>query len=315
MASVETVTGAIEASELGRTLVHEHVIAASEATRFQFPHLYDREFERRRATEDLEAVKAHEVKTIFDPAALGLGRDVRFMREVSEETGVNIVPCTGIYRYSFLPQIFENRDENFLADALVHDIQQGIQETEIKAAFIKCAVDEPGLTMGVEKALRAGARASKGTGRPIMCHTHPATDRGREALDLFEEEGVDLSTVMLAHTGDTDDLDLIEKLLERGAWIGLDRYGLDIILSQEKRNATVAALCERGHTGRMFISQDSCSTIDWYPEELRAQLAPKWSMTLLFDEVLGELRALGVSDEQINQMLVENPREWISGRP
>ena len=312
MASVETVTGPIDASELGRTLVHEHVASISEAVRFQFPHLYDDEAALEQAIADLEAVKAHGIDTIFDPAALGIGRDVRFMRACAEAAGVNIVAATGIYRYSFLPQIFEFHDEDFLADALRHDVEEGIQGTEIKAAFLKNAVDEPGITAHAEKALRAAARVSKATGAPLMCHTHPATKRGSEALDIYEDEGIDLSTVMLAHTGDTDDLDHIEELLARGAWIGMDRYGLDIILPQDRRNATVAALCERGHAERMFISQDYPSRFDWYPAEAQAALAPKWSMTLLFDEVLGELRELGVTDEQLDQMLVENPRAWIS---
>lgn len=313
MATVETVTGPVEAEDLGLTLVHEHVRAISEAVHFQWPHLYDDAAERSRALADMEAVKGHGVKTIFDPTALGLGRDARWMRSVSEESGVQIVPCTGIYRYNFLPQIFENRDEDFLADVYVHDIEEGIQGTDVKAAFIKTAVDEPGINLWIEKALRAAARASKRTGRPIMAHSHPATRRGLELLDVFEDEGVDLSTVMVAHTGDTDDLGYIEEVLGRGAWIGMDRYGLDIILPQEKRNATVAALCERGHAERMFLSQDSCSTIDWYPEELRPQLAPKWSMTLIFEEILPELKELGVTDEQIDQMLVNNPAAWISG--
>ncbi|MBA2505892.1 MAG: phosphotriesterase, partial [Thermoleophilaceae bacterium] len=239
--------------------------------------------------------------------------DARFLAQAASTTGMNIVACTGLYRYNFLPQIFEGHDEDFLADCFVHDIEEGIQGTASKAAFIKNAVDEPGITPGAEKALRAGARASKRTGRPIMCHTHPGTKRGSEVLDLYEEEGVDLSTVMLAHTGDTDDLDHIEELLARGAWIGMDRYGLDIILPQEKRNATVAALCERGYADRMFLSQDACSKLDWFPEEMQAQMAPKWTMTLIFDEVLGELRELGVTDEQIDQMLVANPPRWIAG--
>ena len=135
---------------------------------------------------------------------------------------------------------------------------------DIKAAFIKCAADEPGVTPNVEKVHRAAARASQQTGRPIMAHSHPASGTGLEQMRVFAEEGVDPAKVQVAHTGDTDDLDYIERLLDTGCWIGMDRYGLDIFLPTEQRNATVLALLEKGYADRMFLSQDCCSTIDWF---------------------------------------------------
>ena len=97
--------------------------------------------------------------------------------------------------------------------------------------------------------------------------------------------------MQIAHTGDTDDLDYIERVLEKGVYIGMDRYGLEIFLPIEKRNATVTALLERGYADRMFLSQDYCATLDWYPVEVEEQLlaagaAKDWSMTLVFDQVI-----------------------------
>jgi phosphotriesterase-related protein len=227
------------------------------------------------------------------------------------------VLATGIYTYDHLPQPFMNRDEDAIAEILVHDIEQGIQGTEIKAAFLKCAADAPGVTPNVEKVHRACARASKRTGRPIMAHSHPSSGTGLEQMRIFEEEGVDPAKVQIAHTGDTDDLDYIDKLLERGPFIGMDRYGLDLFLPTDKRNATVLALLERGHADRMFISQDFCSTLDWFPPEVQQQLAeqvvPNWSMTFLFDEVIPYLTGNGMTDEQLDQMMVENPKRWLAG--
>ena len=145
----------------------------------------------------------------------------------------------------------------------------------------------------VEKVHRAAARAAKQTGKPIMAHSHPASGTGLEQMRIFGEEGVDPATVHVAHTGDTDDLDYIERLLETGCWIGMDRYGLDIFLPTEKRNATVLALLERGYAERMFLSQDFCSSIDWFPREvqeyLKANEVPDWSMTFLFEQVIPAL--------------------------
>ena len=314
MAQIETVSGPVEGSQLGLTLAHEHLRTVAEPVRVQFPHLYDEVKEYDRAVGEVRRAMDHGVRTIVEPTCMDLGRDVELARRVAAETGIQLVLCTGIYgvKYTFLPQHFANRDADYLADAFVHDIEQGIQGTEIKAAFLKCAVDEPGVTEDMEKVLRAVSRASLRTGRPIMAHSHPATRRGLEEMAIFAEEGVDPQKVQIAHTGDTDDLDYIEELLATGCYIGMDRYGLDLILPTEQRNATVVELCERGHADRMMLSQDACVTIDWISEEVRSQAVPNWHFTYIFEEILPALREAGVTDEQVATMMEDNPRRWLS---
>ncbi|HEX8646393.1 MAG TPA: hypothetical protein VF715_05795 [Thermoleophilaceae bacterium] len=317
MPTVETTGGPVDADQLGRTLIHEHFRATDEATRFQFPHLYDEAAEWEAAVSDANAVKQNGIQTVVEPSAMLLQRDAAFSKRVADETGLQVVLATGIYTYDHLPQPFMNRDEDAIAEILVHDIEEGIQGTGIKAAFLKCAADEPGLTPNVEKVHRACARASKRTGRPIMAHSHPSSQTGLEQMRVFEEEGVDPAKVQIAHTGDTDDLDYIGALLERGPFIGMDRYGLDMFLPTDRRNATVLALLEQGHADRMFLSQDFCSTIDWFPPEVQQQLkeqaVPNWSMTFLFDEVIPYLTGNGMTQEQLDQMMVENPKRWLAG--
>lgn len=314
MASVESVTGPIDEGDLGRTLAHEHFRFSSEGVRYEWPHVYDDEFEWKRAVEDAEAVMGHGVKTLLDPNAVIAGRDVGFLKRLAEETGLQIIACTGIYSYDYLPQFFMNRDVDAMTECFVHDIEDQIQGTGIKAAFLKCAADEPGVTDNIEKIHRACAQASKSTGAPIMAHSHPTTETGLRQLEVFEEEGVEPAKVQIAHTGDTEDLDYIEKLLERGAFIGMDRYGLDPFIPPDvpTRNKVVLELLERGYLDRMLLGCDCCSTIDWYPEEVRPQLVPNWHMTLLFEEVIPGLLAGGATDEQIATMLDENPRRWLT---
>jgi len=244
-----------------------------------------------------------------------LHRDAAFSKRVADEAGLNVVLATGVYTYDHLPQFLLNRDEDGVAAIFIHEIENGIQGTGIKPAFIKCAADEPGITPNVEKIHRAAARAARQTGLPIMAHSRPASGTGPEQMRIFVEEGVDPGTVQIAHTGDTDDLDYIERLLETGCWIGMDRYGLDIFLGTEQRNATVLALLERGYAERMFLSQDYCSTIDWFAPEIQAYLkeneVPDWSMTFLFEKVIPELKERGMTDEQLDQMMVANPQAWL----
>jgi phosphotriesterase-related protein len=318
MESVETVQGAVDAGELGVVLVHEHVRFRDEAVAAEWPGRYDEQLEYDAALVAVKAAKERGVETIVDPTAMFGGRDVRFMKRVADETGVRIVACTGIYSYDHLPHYFENRDVDVMADHFVEDIEIGIQGTEIKAAFLKCAADAAGVTANVEKIHRAVARASVQTGAPIMAHSMPAVATGPRQVEIFAEEGVDMAKVEIAHCGDSEDVGYIEGLIESGVYVGLDRYGLEMYLPMEKRNATAAELLRRGHTERVMISQDFCATIDWFPPEAAevfetAGAIRNWSMTLVFDEVVPALRELGVMDDEVfRTIFVENPRRWLA---
>lgn len=315
MGSVETVKGPIDTSQLGLTLIHEHFFSGDEAVAAQWPHVRDHDHEHRLAKASAEAVKRHGVRTVVEPTAMLLGRDIRASQRLAADTGLQLVACTGIYTYDHLPQFLANRTADFIADLFVHDIERGIQDTEAKAAFIKCAADRKGVTERVEKVHRAAARASIRTGAPLMAHSRPASETGPRQVEIFLEEGVAPEKIQIAHTGDTDDLDYIERLLETGVWIGMDRYGLDRLLPTDRRNATVLALLERGYAGRMFLSQDFdipiANGLDWYPPEIAAQMAPSWSMTLLFERVIPALRNGGMTDAQLHTMMVENPARWL----
>jgi phosphotriesterase-related protein len=318
MADVHTVQGPVDADELGVVLIHEHVRFRDDAVAAEWPDRYDEAAELDAALEIVSAARERGVQTIVDPTAMYGGRDVRFMKEVAEKTGVRIVACTGIYSYDFLPHYFANRDVDAMAEHFVADIERGIQGTDIKAAFLKCAADAAGVTENVEKMHRACARASLQTGAPIMAHSMPAVGTGPRQVEIFRDEGVPMERVQIAHTGDTDDLDYIEGLIAEGVYVGLDRYGIEMFLSFDKRNATAAELLRRGHAKQLMISQDFCATLDWYPEEARpvfeAQGAIRnWSMTLVFDEVVPALREQGaLDDEAFQTIFVENPKRWLT---
>jgi phosphotriesterase-related protein len=319
MPEVQTVQGALDAQELGIVLAHEHVRFRDEAVAENWPGRYDEQLELDAALLAVRDAKERGVQTIVEPTAMFGGRDVRFMKRVSEETGVNLIACTGIYSYDYLPHYFENRDIDVMADHFVEDIENGIQGTPIRAAFLKCAADAAGVTENVEKIHRAVARASVKTGAPIMAHSMPAVATGPRQVEIFEEEGVDLSRVQIAHCGDSDDVGYIEGLLAKGVYVGLDRYGLEMYLPIDRRNATAAELLRRGHAERLTISQDFCASIDWFPPEAAEMFESQgairnWSMTLVFDEVVPALREMGVMDDAVfNTIFVENPRRWLAG--
>jgi phosphotriesterase-related protein len=320
MATVETLAGPIDADDLGFTLIHEHFFSRDEAVGVQWPHVMDDEREHGLAMESAEAVKGHGVKTVVEPTAMLLCRDIRRSQRVASESGLQLVACTGIYTYDHLPQFLLNRDEDYMAGLFVHDIEEGIQGTDVKAAFIKCAADEPGVNERIEKVHRAAARASLRTGAPIMAHSRPASETGPRQVEIFLEEGVAPEKIQIAHTGDTDDLGYIERLLDRGVYIGMDRYGLDLFLPTDRRNATVIELLGRGYAERMFLSQDFdipiAEGLDWFPPEMVEQFdaagaATDWSMTFLFEQVIPTLKEQGMTDEQLDTMMVANPKRWL----
>jgi phosphotriesterase-related protein len=318
MSEVQTVQGAVDADELGLTLVHEHVRFRDEAVAEQWPGRYDEQLEYDAALLAVSGAKDCGVRTIVDPTAMFGGRDVSFMKRVADETEVRIVACTGIYSYDYLPHYFENRDVDVMADHFVEDIEIGCQGTDIRAAFLKCAADAAGVTEHVEKIHRACARASLQTGASIMAHSMPAVGTGPRQVEIFAEEGVDLAKVQIALCGDTDDVDYIQGLIDSGVYVGLDRYGLEMYLPIDKRNATAIELLRRGNAERLMISQDFCATIDWFPPEAGAVFESSgairnWSMTLVFDEVVPWLREQGVmDDESFRTVFTENPKRWLT---
>lgn len=313
MALINGILGKLDTLELGCTFVHEHLRVRSESIYVQFPHIYDEEEEFERAVEQVNEAKKWGVKTICDPTVMELGRDIRFMEKVARKTGMQIIAATGIYSYHYIPAHFQNRDTDYMASLFVHDIEVGIQQTSIKAGFLKCATDKQGMTRDVEKVIRAVARAHHQTGVPIMTHSHPASETGLMQLDILEEEGVHPSNILIGHCGDTDDVEYIERVIDRGAFVGMDRYGIMRGITTEQRNSTIVELAKRGYADRMFLSQDYCCSIDWYDREATKKFNPNWSMTYIFESIIPQLKVEGVTDKQVETMMVENIKSWFGG--
>ena len=322
MAEVETVRGPIATTDLGVTLMHEHVFVLSPEIMANFPEGWGEDAAREQtAVDKLNALKAAGVDTIVDPTVIGLGRYIPRIQRVAARTELQIVVATGVYTYNDVPMYFHfsgpgtalNGPEP-MVDMFVRDITEGIADTGVRAGILKCATDEPGLTIGVERVLRAVAQAHRATGVPITTHTHAGTRRGLEQQRVFAEEGVDLSRVIIGHSGDTTDVDYLEELIAAGSYLGMDRFGLDNILSFEDRVDTVARLCERGHAAKLVLAHDASCYIDWLPEAALPVVLPNWHYLHIHNDVLPALRARGVTDEQITTMLVDNPREIFSAR-
>lgn len=322
MALVNTVRGAIDPAQLGVTLMHEHVFVLSAEIMQNFPGPWGDEEKRvADAIARLNQLKDRGVDSIVDLTVIGLGRYIPRIQRVAAETQINIVAATGVYTYNDVPMYFhfqgpgtELGGPELMVDMFVKDIEEGIAGTGVKAAILKCATDRPGVTPGVERVLRAVAQAHLRTGVPISTHTHAATERGLEQQRIFKEEGVDLTRVVIGHSGDTTDIAYLEKLIANGSYIGMDRFGIDVLLPFEDRVNTVAKMCELGYADRMVLSQDAACFNDWLPEAALPAVLPNWHYMHIHNDVIPALKQRGVTDRQIETMLVDNPRKIFDAR-
>ena len=320
MTTIQAVKGPIQSDQLGQTLMHEHIFVLSAEVNQNYPEIWgDEERRVQDAVSRLNELKSRGVDTVVDLTVIGLGRYIPRIKRIVEQTTINIIVATGVYTYNDVPMYFHYRGPGtelegpeLMVDMFVRDIEEGIAGTGVRAAILKCATDKQGLTKGVERVLRAVAQAHRKTGVPISTHTHARTERGLEQQRIFSEEGVDLSRVIIGHSGDTTDLVYLEKLVAEGSYLGMDRFGIDTILSFEDRVRTVAELCRRGHADKMVLSQDAACFNDWLPEEAIPVVLPRWHFLHIHNDVIPALKVQGVTDEQIRTMLIDNPRKIFS---
>jgi phosphotriesterase-related protein len=322
MPSVPTTAGLLDVDELGVVLMHEHVFIRTESFQWGWPGFggWDEGKELVDARERLGALKRAGVDTILDMTVPGIGRDPELVLRAVEGTGLNVMFATGYYTYDHLPFPFHYRgpgkildnDDRLLESLFERDVTVGIADTGIKAAVLKVATDHQGMTEDVERLTRAIANVHVRTGAVICTHTHAQSKRGLDQQRIFKEHGVDLGRVMIGHSNETTDLDYLEQLIDNGSYVGWDRCGLNIVVPLEDQLDTLAELVKRGYAGRLMLSHDKASFIDWFTNAEIDSVIPSWQYTYIHNGVLPGLRERGVSDDQIEQILIRNPRDFLA---
>lgn len=302
---VETVTGTVATSELGRVLTHEHVLVdfvgadqvsperydAGEAFAAMLPHLVD--------------LKAAGIDTLVECTPEWLGRDPALLRRLSEASGVLLITNTGFYRDPYLPHWAHEATAEELAALWIEEARGGIGGTGIKPGFIKIAVNEGELSEVQAKIVRAAALTSRATGLRIHSHTTTAAT-ALEQLDILAEVGLPGSRLVVVHADATPDLDLHGRLAARGAWLSYDG------IRAENAEAKVELVCDAlaRWPDQLLISQDA----GWYQvgEPSGGQVTP-WSW--LPREFPPLLRVAGVTEEQVEGLLIANPARLLAIQP
>ena len=326
MTQIPTVRGPVNTADLGPVYMHEHIFVLTADVQQNYPAEWGSEEDRTAdAVAKLRALAAQGVRTIADLTVVGLGRYLPRIQRIAEQVPeLNIIVATGLYTYDSAPFFFVGRGPALnavlgtevpdpMVDMFVQDITEGITGTGVRAGMLKCAIEQQGMTPGVERVMRAVAAAHRRTGVPVTVHTHPGSRSGLEVKRvLCDEEGVDPRRVVLGHSGDTTDCDHLAELADVGFFLGMDRFGFNLDTTFEARADTLVEMCRRGYAGSMVLSHDASCYIDWIDPGVRPFLS-QWHYRHIHDEVLPYARGHGVTEEQIATMLTANPRRFFEG--
>ncbi|HVW44315.1 MAG TPA: phosphotriesterase-related protein [Amycolatopsis sp.] len=329
MSTVNTVRGPIDSSQLGTTLMHEHLFAHNPELEQNLPHPeWDEPAYVEKARKSLASLHHDKgIDTFVDLTVLGLGRYLPTVQKVADGLPLNIVVATGYYTAKDLPTFFHTHAPDGLVgrtlggrDPLetmfIDDITRGIPGTGgVKAGIIKVVTDEHGMTPDVRRVFAAAARAQAETGVPISTHTNVEYANGRDQQKWFKDNGVDLERTVIGHCGDSTDLGYLKELMDNGSTIGLDRFGMEFVLDDDSRIDTLVALLEQGYAERITISHDAGFFSINTPPSFRAKYVPNWHHHRICDHILPEIRKRGATEAQIAQMMVVNPVRILTGDP
>ena len=315
MTMINSVLGSLDASKLGVTLAHEHILSSNAGIPQNYPEFLEDGYIDH-IIDGLNKAKAGGIQTVVDATTLDLGRDVNVLAEVSRRTGVYIITCTGWWLEK--PRLMSGASVDRLAQGFIRDVEKGIEGTNIKAGVLKGASDIAGVLPGEETVLRAVARAQLKTGLPIMLHSYSPGQVGRRQITILKEEGVPMNRVKLDHSNDTTDLEYLLWILDQGCFLGLDRYPGQVP-SPIARTKVLKSLIDAGFAGRLCISHDwslaryVASDSNIGTPEKRQKMNPHGYLYIK-NVVFPQLLEMGVSQKVINSLLVDGPRNFFEGK-
>jgi phosphotriesterase-related protein len=349
---VMTVNGAGDPDRLGLTIMHEHLFIdlwkdkipphnapATEAVLWdQKLSLQNLHLARQSkpikdnyilGDEAVAIAEAMEFKknggsTIVEVTSIGIGRDPMALRRVANATGMNVVMGTGWYQKAYHPDDIDQRTVDDMAAEIVRDVTVGVGDTGIRSGIIgEVGINGEPLTPNEIKSLQASARASRATGAAISLHRGGAGREKLEVVSILGKEGADMSRVIFGHSDSIAwDMPLMLELLNHGVYIQFDTLGMestslflhprshsgDEIMGLARTPQAVEAipkLIEMGYEDRILLSQDVCTKT-----QLKRYGGNGYSFIL--ERVLPTLRRKGVTEDQVNSLMVDNPRRVLA---
>ena len=318
---IHTVTGAISPEQLGRTLMHEHLVIGYPGWEAYTPDPGPDAQERYSICVDrVEETKGLGFTSLLDPCPNDLGRDVELMAKVAQKTGFQIVCATGLYKQEEGGSAYWHFRSNFgpsadaMAELFIRELSEGIGETGIRAGIIKVATGTDRMTDYERSIFEAAAKASVETGAPITTHTDRGT-LGDVQQRILTEQGVPAHRIVIGHSCGSSDHNYHMRIARCGSYLGFDRFGLDILHPDAERVTSLLALLRAGAGDRVVVSHDSvwCWLGQPIPKEIEIAMAEVWNPSHFSLRVAPRLLEAGATEEQIECLLVDNPRRFFAG--
>lgn len=315
---IMTVTGPVKPSEMGKSLVHEHVLVDFIGADSTGVHRWNREEVVERVLPFLEEIREYDVHTLVECTPAYVGRDPWILRSLSEKTGMLLITNTGYYGASnnkYLPDHVKEMGAMELSRIWIEEYRNGIGDSGIKPGFIKIAVaPDDTLSPLHVKIVSAAAMTHNQTGLVIASHTGPDAPAFAQ-LSILKTFGIDPSRFIWVHA-QHGTLEGNLKAAAMGTWISLDNVNDEQHSEPGETFSTawyanrIMAMKEAGYLNRVLVSHDA----GWYSpgEENGGGFR---GYTDIFTRLIPELEERGCSRQDIHQLLVNNPKQAFSFAP
>jgi phosphotriesterase-related protein len=299
MAHLITTLGPKNSGDLGMILPHEHIF--TDLRQWDAPGFGEANTADVVAliVPELHKARAAGVTALVECTPIGVGRRADIVRAVSEAAAFPVVVPTGIYREPWIPPWAHAASEDELCAWMQGELDGQIEQSGVRAGFIKLSAGDDGITACETKILRAAARAGTATGAIIASHTRRGSV-ARQQADIIESCGYAASRFIWVHAQNEPDIEINLELARRGVWIEYDaigREGGDPFFIER-----IQRMLDAGLGDCVLLSHDR----GWYDPGKPGGGTPK-PLTYLSDQFLPKLRAAGVDDAAIHRLTVENP--------
>ena len=317
---INGILGPVDTADIGPTLIHEHIATLDQAMCLAYTDWYDYDYILNKFKIEIDKVKAYGVKTFVDATPINLGRNVNLLIDAAKRVDINMLCCTGLYWYE--GPWYNALEPEVLAEYLFRDLTKGIQETDTKAAFAKCSTDALFGASDTNRRMIIGtAMAAKNASVPVYTHTSdvPKLRQGLYQLNVLAANGIEPYRVCIGHAFTSNDREYLVELVKSGTYIGCDQTGYENILPIKDLAATVIYMCEQGYSKHIMLSNDKNITSDFmFALNKARRSAENWvtgDYARVHEKLIPLLKDGGVTREQINDMLINNPRRYFEQQP
>ncbi|MEH7443456.1 phosphotriesterase [Bacillus sp. JJ1122] len=294
---IQTVLGKIRPEDLGICSVHEHLSIDLSRIKKDPDTILDDE---PGMLEELEDFHCEGGRAMVEVTNDGMGRDVLRLKRLSEKSGVHIIACTGFYKDPFIPEYAQNWTAAQFAEHFIKEATEGIDGTGILPGVIGEVGTSKNEIKPIERELLIGAAlAGMETGLPVTTHTTLGT-LGYEQVQLLTAQGLATDQIIIGHQDLNPNFDEVLAVLETGVYIDFDTIGKNNYRPDAERVEFLLEFIQRGFEKQILLSADLTRKSHW-----KKHGGPGYGLVLR--DFIPQLKAKGVTQETIDQLLISNP--------